>query len=196
MVIIAGLGNPGEEYEGTRHNAGYVAVQELCAKLGFDFMKEASQYRANMFLRKNIGDQEVVFSLPMGYVNNSGEVLRQVLDFYRDNISKDIWIIHDDTEVPFGEIRIKHGGTSGGHNGIKSIDEVIGNDYWRIRIGVGRPANREHDLAKYVLGKFTAKEQNDLPIIIDQAVSYLIKSLEEGKLTQQTFKKINAPKKD
>lgn len=187
MIILVGLGNPEEEYAETRHNTGYRVIIELCKKLGFDFLKDAKPYRANLFLKTDVTEQEVVFSLPLGYMNNSGHALKQLMDFYGDNTTKDLWVIHDDTEIPFGEVRIKSGGTSGGHNGIKSIDETIGQNYWRVRVGVGRPAHADHDLADYVLAGFSAKEKEQLPAVIDQVTSYLIKSIEVGKLETAKF---------
>ena len=185
MVIIAGLGNPGDEYIDTRHNVGYKIVLALCEKLGINFMRDAQQYRANKFLKTKIAEQEVAVCLPMGYMNNSGDILNQILDFFGDNTARDLWVIHDDTEIPFGQFRIKYGGTSGGHNGIKSIDDVIGANYWRIRVGVSR---KGEDLSKYVLSKFTADEEKALPTIIDQVTSHLLNSLEEGKLAAITIK--------
>lgn len=194
MYIIAGLGNPGDEFEGTRHNIGYAFVERFCASLGHDFFNDANTYRANKFLKTTIADQEVVFSLPLGYMNNSGEGISQIMNFYGDNKSKDLIVVHDDTEVPFGQVRIKYGGTSGGHNGIKSIDESVGADYWRVRIGIGRPGHVDHDMSDYVLGKFTAPQKETLDIVIDQTVTYLLKSLEEGKLKTITLNAKNAVK--
>ncbi|HSX42111.1 MAG TPA: aminoacyl-tRNA hydrolase [Candidatus Saccharimonadales bacterium] len=187
MLLIAGLGNPDEEYLKTRHNIGYRIIIALCEKLGHDFLKTAQTYRANQFLKMKAGEQDVVFCLPLGYMNNSGNALKQLMDFFGDNTTKDLWVVHDDTEIPFGTVKIKYGGTSGGHNGIKSIDEAIGEKYWRIRVGVGRPASKEHDLADYVLAGFPKAEQALLPTIIDQTVATLVKSIEEGKLETKTF---------
>ncbi len=187
MLLIAGLGNPDEEYLKTRHNIGYKIVIALCEKLGLNFLQDAQTYRANQFLKTKISEQDVVFCLPLGYMNNSGQAIKQLMEFYGDNTTKDLWVVHDDTEVPFGEIRVKFGGTSGGHNGIKSIDDTISPKFWRIRVGVGRPANPEHDLADYVLAAFSRSEQAMLPSVIDQTVGFLVKSIKEGKLETTTF---------
>lgn len=179
MIIIAGLGNPDDEYKDTRHNIGYVVVIELCKKLGIDFLKQANTYRANMYLKTDQSDTELVFCLPLGYMNNSGQAIRQVLDFYGDNTSKDLWVIHDDTEIPFGEVRVKFAGSSAGHNGVKSIDDTVGNKYWRIRIGVGRPKHPGYDLADYVLAPFSPDEKKQVPRVVDRVISYLIKSIQD-----------------
>lgn len=187
MIILAGLGNPDEEYRETRHNLGYKIVIELAKKLGQDFLTEANTYRANQYLKTKAGETEVVLTLPLGYMNNSGQALRQIMDFFGDNITKDLWVVHDDTDIPFGEVRIKLAGSSAGHNGIKSIDETIGNKYWRIRVGVGRPKNPAHDLADYVLAAFGKGEKEHLSTIIDRTAAYLLESLHIAKLESATF---------
>ncbi len=187
MVILAGLGNPEEEYRETRHNLGYKIVIELAKKLGQDFLTEANTYRANQYLKTTVGETETVLTLPLGYMNNSGQALRQIMDFYGDNITKDLWVVHDDTDVPFGEVRIKMAGSSAGHNGIKSIDEAIGNKFWRIRVGVGHPKRDGQDLADYVLAAFNKAEKEHLATIIDQTAAYLLESLNKGKLEPVTF---------
>ncbi|MEX1123891.1 MAG: aminoacyl-tRNA hydrolase [Patescibacteria group bacterium] len=187
MLVIAGLGNPTEEYKNTRHNIGYRIVIDLANKLGLNFLEDASTYRANMYFKTKRKDDEVVLTLPLGYMNNSGDAIRQVFDFYRDADTKDLWIIHDDTEIPFGEIRVKYAGTSAGHNGIKSIDKAIGNKYWRMRVGIGKPKYVGFDLARFVLSPFTDAEQDELATIIDQASSYLLKSLDKGTIESTTF---------
>jgi PTH1 family peptidyl-tRNA hydrolase len=187
MVIIVGLGNPTEEYKGTRHNLGYRIVKALSEKLNKDFDQDSVTYRANQYLKTKVEGKDVVLSLPLGYMNNSGDAVSQIFDFYRDAETKDLWIVHDDTEIPFGEIRVKYAGTSAGHNGVKSIDSSIGNKYWRMRVGVGRPKHEGFDLARYVLAKFTDEEQENLPAIIDQAATYLLKSLSKDNIEAVTF---------
>ena len=187
MLIVVGLGNPTEEYKGTRHNLGYRIVMDLADKLKKDFKEDSVVYRANQYLKTKVEDEEVVLSLPLGYMNNSGEAVSQIFDFYRDSEVKNLWVIHDDTDIPFGEIRVKYAGTSAGHNGIKSIDKSIGNKYWRMRVGVGKPKHAGFDLSRYVLSKFTDEEQETLPTIIDQAASYLLKSLSKGNIEPTTF---------
>jgi len=187
MIIIVGLGNPTEEYKGTRHNLGYRIVKALSEQLNKNFDNDSTSYRANQYLKTKLEDKDVVLSLPLGYMNNSGEAISQIFDFYRDAELKDLWVIHDDTEIPFGEIRVKYAGTSAGHNGVKSIDEAIGNKYWRMRVGVGRPKHDGFDLARYVLSKFTDEEQDELPNIIDQAATYLLKSLSKDNIEPISF---------
>ena len=187
MLIIAGLGNPTETYKNTRHNMGYEIVSAVAEKLGKNFSEDSTMYRANKYLTTKEGDNDIVLTLPLGYMNNSGEAIKQVFDFYRESEVKNLWIVHDDTDLPFGEVRVKYAGTSAGHKGVKSIDQSIGNKYWRMRIGVGRPKHEGFDLARYVLSKFTDEEKELLPSIIDLASTYLVKSLSKGKIESTKF---------
>ncbi|MDO8649856.1 MAG: aminoacyl-tRNA hydrolase [Candidatus Berkelbacteria bacterium] len=181
MIAIIGLGNPGEKYDNTRHNAGFLTIGRLAVKLGTE-LQESKKKPALMYARTT--DYELI--VPLTYVNNSGEAVAKVQQKHNVELN-DIWVVHDDTEIPFGEFRVKRGGTSGGHNGIKSIDEAIGADYWRIRIGVGRPENRNFDLADYVLSNFTSEEQKTLPSIIDQVTDYLVQSLKDKQIQAITL---------
>lgn len=159
MLAVVGLGNPGKEYTNTRHNVGTMVIEAL--------------------ENQEIGSNSCCLFKPDTYVNNSGEAVARLMR--EETITpEDIIVVHDDTEIPFGEIRVKFGGTSGGHNGIKSIDDAIGPDYWRVRVGVGRPENRNFDLADYVLAAFTAEELRQLPDIIDRVTEYLLESINEG----------------
>lgn len=187
MLIIAGLGNPTEEYKGTRHNIGYLIITALAEKIGKNFAEDSTVYRANQYLKTKEGDEDIVLTLPLGYMNNSGEAIKQVMDFYGSNETRKLWIVHDDTDLPYGQVKVKLAGTSAGHNGIKSIDEIIGNRYWRIRVGVGKPKHEGFDLARFVLSRFTEEEKEDLPTIIDQTSSYLVKSLSRGSLKTEKF---------
>jgi len=179
MILMVGLGNPGKKYEKTRHNIGFRVIEALADKLGLEFTESKSVPALYAWA----GQTELI--KPLTYVNESGQA---VVGASRKHHLEpdDIWVIHDDVEVPFGEVRVKQGGTSGGHNGIKSIDEAVGSDYWRIRVGVGRDANFR-ELSDYVLASFTKEEEAELPSIIDRTVSHLIQSVDEQKLTPITF---------
>ena len=149
MKLIVGLGNPGEKYKFNRHNIGFLAIDYLIDK--FRASKISSKFKGELY---KAGDY--LFLKPTTFMNLSGESVKLVKDFYKiDN--KDIIVIHDDIDLPLGALRFKRGGSSGGHNGLKSIDAHIGNDYWRIRIGVGRPENKE-EVVNYVLSNFSKDE--------------------------------------
>ena len=149
MKLIVGLGNPGKKYELNRHNVGFLAVDYLINK--FNASKVSSKFKGALY---KAGDY--LFLKPSTFMNLSGESVALVKNFYKlDN--KDIIVIHDDIDLKLGALRFKRGGSSGGHNGLKSIDKHIGNDYWRIRIGVGRPERKE-EVVNYVLSDFSKEE--------------------------------------
>lgn len=188
MIAIVSLGNPGRKYDRTRHNIGFRLADKLAANLHGEFDESAS-LRAEYF---KAGDVEIV--KPMTYVNESGLVVSKVKQKYGLD-HDEIWVIHDDVEIPFGEVRIKLGGGSAGHNGIKSIDEAIGPEYWRIRVGVGRPPAGEPkfaELSDYVLAPFTEEEEKQLGAVIDRVVSHLIQSINEQKLHPGSFNCLSA----
>ncbi|OGD60999.1 aminoacyl-tRNA hydrolase [Candidatus Berkelbacteria bacterium RIFCSPLOWO2_01_FULL_50_28] len=187
MIVIVGLGNPGQKYDKSRHNLGFVTIGATTNKLELELKK--SKFTSTMYARGD--DFELI--APLTYVNESGLAVAKVQQKHGVDIN-DIWVIHDDTEIPFGEVRVKRGGTSGGHNGIKSIDEAIGTDYWRIRVGVGRPENHEYDLADYVLAEFSAEESKLIPAIVDRVSDFLVQSIHNKELSAQTFNAKNEDK--
>lgn len=178
---IIGIGNPGSKYSHTRHNVGFRAIESLRVALGSHPWQDEREIEVASY-----PEHHFLLIKPKTYVNETGDAVGHWLK-YSPATPEHLWVIHDDVEVPFGEIRIKQGGTSGGHNGIKSLDEIIGADYWRIRIGVGRGQATSENLADYVLAPFTADEERELPNIIDRAVSHLIQSIDEQSLTPITI---------
>ncbi len=149
VKLIVGLGNPGREYEKNRHNAGFLALDYLIDK--FKASKISSKFKGELFKKENY-----FFLKPLTYMNLSGESVLLVKNFYKLN-NNNIIVIHDDIDLKLGALRFKRGGSSGGHNGLKSIDNLIGNDYYRIRIGIGRPEKKE-DVIDYVLSDFSEEE--------------------------------------
>ncbi|WP_456480138.1 aminoacyl-tRNA hydrolase [Nautilia sp.] len=149
MKLIIGLGNPGNKYKNNRHNIGFLAVDYLIQE--FSAGKISSSFKGDLFK-----SSEYLFLKPTTYMNLSGESAVLVKNYYKiDN--EDIIVIHDDIDLKPGALRFKRGGSHGGHNGLKSLDRHIGSDYYRIRIGVGRPERKE-DVVKYVLSDFSAEE--------------------------------------
>jgi PTH1 family peptidyl-tRNA hydrolase len=149
MKLIVGLGNPGSKYEFNRHNVGFLAVDYLIEE--FRANKESSKFKGELFK-----SNDFLFLKPTTYMNSSGESVVLVKNFYKLQ-NEDIIVIHDDIDLKVGALKFKRGGGSGGHNGLKSIDKMIGNDYYRVRIGVGRPENKE-EVINYVLSDFTKDE--------------------------------------
>jgi len=155
MKIIIGLGNPGRKYERTRHNAGFLAVDQIARDLRFSL----SQEKYHAFIGKcRIGDEDALVAKPQTFMNESGRSVGAVLR-YTYAKPADLIVVHDELDLPLGTVRVKTGGGHGGHNGLRSIIEHIGTpDFIRIRVGVGRPAPGR-DAADYVLSPFTAEER-------------------------------------
>lgn len=164
MKLIIGLGNIGKEYELTRHNVGFMVLDEY-SKNSFDFKFEAKM-KSSMAITI-INGEKVIFIKPTTYMNLSGEALRAVMNFYKIN-NDDILVIYDDMSMPTGKLRLRAKGSAGGHNGIKSIIAHLGTDsFKRIKIGIDKP---KYDVVDYVLGKFSNDEQASLNIGIEKAI--------------------------
>ena len=168
MKLVVGLGNKGREYENTRHNMGFLLVDRyLQYKNITDKFKE--KFNA-MYIETTINNEKVIFIKPMTYMNNSGIAVRAFVDFYKLN-SEDILVISDDLDLDLGKFRLRRNGSSGGHNGLKSIISHLGTDnFKRLRIGI---SNDEDDVINYVLSKFSKKELNEIDTMFDTLVDVL-----------------------
>lgn len=189
MFLIVGLGNPGELYKKTRHNAGFMAVDFISNRYNF-IWSHKSKFNTDV-ASGNIDDYKIVLCKPTTFMNLSGNAILSVMSYYKIERKKLI-VIHDDIDLDFGKIKCKIGGGSGGHNGLKSIDETIGSDYCRIRIGIGRPDHPNSDVSNYVLGNFSDAELLSLynkHEIISQNVNLLL-SFELEKFKAQVSKDI------
>ena len=157
MKLIVGLGNPGKEYETTRHNIGFMTIDKYADKLGVSITKE--KYNG-LYAETIINSEKVILLKPQSYINLSGEVIRRFIDFYKIDI-EDILIIHDDLDLEVGTYRVKQHGSSGGHNGLKNIELHLGTqEYKRIKIGISN--NKLMDTKDYVLGKISKEEQEKI----------------------------------
>ncbi|MBR1544735.1 MAG: aminoacyl-tRNA hydrolase [Alphaproteobacteria bacterium] len=156
MLLIVGLGNIGTEYENTRHNIGFMTVDKLKEDYDFPNFKEKNKY---FFTKKG----DIILAKPTTYMNLSGEAVLALSSLYKIK-PEDIIIIHDDLDLETGRIKIKQGGSNGGHNGLKSIDKTIGVNYHRVRIGIDHPRNftPKIDVVNYVLGKFKTEEKEKI----------------------------------
>ncbi len=151
MIIIAGLGNPGKEYVNTRHNAGFMAIDELARRHGIDVSEK--KHKALMG-KGSINGHKVILAKPQTYMNNSGESLRELFDYYKPDAETEIIVIYDDITLDVGGIRVRKKGSAGGHNGMKSIIAHLGTEnFQRVRVGIGEKPARM-DLADWVLGHF------------------------------------------
>lgn len=159
--LIVGLGNPGLQYENTKHNVGFLTIDKICEKLNLILNKEKFN---GLFAKIIINEKEVYIAKPYTYMNLSGNFVRDLCNFFKINI-KNIIVIYDDIDTEIGKIRVKPKGSAGGQNGIKNIIQLLGtNDIKRIRIGIGKP--EKMDLSSYVLSNFS-KEQK---LLIDKSI--------------------------
>ncbi len=160
-VLLVGLGNPGKEYDGTRHNVGFEAVDYFVDKHdemgGWNEKKSLKSFIAT----GQLGQTRVIAIKPTTFMNLSGEAVHAVMQFYKIPVNY-VVIVHDELDIKFGSIRTRVGGTAAGHNGIKSITELAGENTGRIRVGIGPKRPAQIDSADFVLGKFTATQQKQL----------------------------------
>lgn len=156
MFLIVGLGNPGREYISTRHNVGFMALDALSREYRLVF-HDKSKFNSQLAVGE-LNSNSVILCKPETYMNLSGEAVQPVSSYYKISLDK-IIVIHDDIDLPLGKIGYKIGGGAGGHNGLKSIDKHLGQNYHRIRIGIGRPEDQAYEISNFVLGKFSPEEE-------------------------------------
>ena len=182
--LIAGLGNPGPEYAGTRHNAGHMVADLLAERMGARFKAHRTR---NDVADGRLAGVPVTLAEPRTYMNLSGGPVAAIAAFYKIPPER-IVVIHDELDIPFGAVRIKFGGGDNGHNGLRSITQALGtNDYDRARFGIGRPPGRM-DAATYVLRDFSAAERKELPLLIDRCADAVETLLSKGlAVAQNTF---------
>jgi peptidyl-tRNA hydrolase, PTH1 family len=179
--LIVGLGNPGPQYAGNRHNVGYLCCDEIAGDLGVSFKRDRSRVLAATGM---LAGTSVVLAKPMSFMNASGGPVAAVRAFYK--IPNDrIIVIHDELDLPFGTVRLKLGGGDNGHNGLRSVTSSLGSrEYYRIRIGIGRPPGRM-DPADFVLRDFSPAERTELPEILGRAADSVRILLERGLAVAQ-----------
>ena len=189
MYLIAGLGNPGREYENTRHNAGFASIDRLAEKnhISIDMKKFQALCGTGY-----IGGQKVLLLKPQTYMNLSGESLRAACDFFKIDAEQELIVIYDDISLAPGQLRIRAKGSAGGHNGIKSIISHLGTQvFLRVKVGVGEKP-QGWDLADYVLGHFSKEEQQVMQESFDRAADAAAALLSEE--VQQVMNEYNTHK--
>lgn len=170
MKLIVGLGNPGREYENTRHNIGFQVLDMYAQFIGCSISK--SKF-SGLYGEFNLNGEKIILLKPQSYMNLSGEVVRKYVDFFKINLD-DILIIHDDLDLPVGNFRIKKKGSSGGHNGLKNIELHLGTqDYKRIKVGISN--DKKMDTKDYVLGQFSKEECT----LLDEVKSHVLSVLKD-----------------
>jgi peptidyl-tRNA hydrolase, PTH1 family len=175
MWLVVGLGNPGSEYERTRHNLGFLVIDELARRTG------AGPARVKLgaeVCEGTLAGDRLLFCKPMEYMNLSGEAVGRVAGFWKVAPGR-LLVVYDDLDLPFAQLRLSGGGGHGGHNGMRSIIATMGRDFFRVRIGIGRPHQAE-DAARRVLGGFSREEQKELPFLVAEASDAVELLLRQG----------------
>jgi PTH1 family peptidyl-tRNA hydrolase len=176
MWLIVGLGNPGSKYLFTRHNVGFMAIDVLAQSLGVKFQDKFK----SQFALSQLAGEDVALAKPQTFMNLSGESVQMISGFYKIGLEK-IIVLHDDLDQPFGQIRLHKNRGHGGHNGIKSITQLMGSmDYARIKIGVGRPPHPDFSVADYVLQNFSADEMKGLPPVLERSLDAAEAIMQKG----------------
>lgn len=165
-ALVVGLGNPGPEYERTRHNVGFLVADVLAERVGGRFAVHKKS--GADLLQARLDGRQVLIAKPRSYMNLSGRPVAALAKFFSVPLDQ-VLVVHDELDLPFGTIKLKQGGGEGGHNGLRSISQALtSKDYVRTRIGIGRPPGRQ-DPADYVLKPFAAPERKEVPVIVEQA---------------------------
>ena len=191
--LVVGLGNPGPEYAGNRHNVGAMAVEELAARDATGVAGSRASFKAHKArarvaeVRFRVPGPKVVLAVPSTYMNLSGGPVAGLMKYYNVPVER-LVVIHDELDIDAGLVRLKQGGGEGGHNGLRSVSQSIGSkDYVRVRVGIGRPPGRQ-DPADFVLKDFSKPERENLPFLLDEAADAVEALIDVGLLdAQQRF---------
>src|SRR6478752_374704 len=176
-ALVVGLGNPGPQYERTRHNVGFLVADVLAERGGGRF--SAHKKTGSDLLTARLDGRQVLLAKPRTYMNESGRPVAALARFFSVGVDE-VVVIHDDIDLDFGVVRLKQGGGEGGHNGLRSVSSALtSKEYLRVRVGVGRPPGRM-DAAAYVLKPFSAAERKELPLVFEQAADAVELLLQVG----------------
>lgn len=187
MKLVVGLGNPGAEYSQTRHNAGFLVLDELADRLGAGEWKSIRDFEADI-TEHGAGEGKVLLVKPTTYMNNSGRSVERLRAYYKCEPT-DIVCVHDELALPFGSVRTRLGGQAAGHNGVASLIHHLGTDqFWRVRVGVETEhPERSANPTGFVLGRFSDDEEPVLRAVVDRSAALLVESLSSGEFTETTL---------
>ena len=175
--LLVGLGNPGNQYENTRHNVGFLVADELAERQNAPIQRLKFKALTNLL---TISGEKVLVMKPVTYMNLSGEAVRQAVDFYKIPPER-VLVVSDDTALAVGRLRIRKGGSAGGHNGLKNIIQHLGTDQFpRVRVGVGEKPHPDYDMADWVLGKFRGEDKKAIDGAVKRAADAVECFLKEG----------------
>jgi len=183
-VLIVGLGNPGKKHAKTRHNIGFMVIDEFAKSNDFPIWKEDKKLKSEISMA-NLGQNRIILCKPQTFVNQSGEAVQAVQHFYKIGNSE-MLVIHDELALGFGQLRTRLGGSDAGHNGIKSLISYVDENFGRLRIGIGSDLASKTNAEKFVLSNFSKKEQANLPSIIREAIVLIPEFVYSGNLPHDT----------
>jgi len=183
-VLIIGLGNPGKQYGGTRHNIGFAVLDHFAQKNDFPKWIVKKDLKCEIS-SANLGENRVILCKPTTFMNLSGEAAQAIQHFYRV-YNQNTLAVYDELAIPFGQLRTRLGGSDAGHNGVKSLIQHLGEDFGRLRIGVGSERLEKVENSDFVLGKFSKEEQGVLPKILQEANALITEYVFGGKLPHDT----------
>ena len=181
MRLIVGLRNPGSDYQGSRHNLGYEVLVALAGRLGVKLKRGPLRVRSEV---ASVPGRELVLASPNTFMNDSGRAVGSLRSYYKID-SEDLLVLHDDIDLAFGRLRLQKAGGSGGHNGIRSLEQHLGTkDFWRLKLGVGRPPGNQ-DPAQYVLRRFTKDERSEVDLLVGDGADVVGRWLEDPPRAQE-----------
>ncbi len=183
-ILVVGLGNVGKEYDGTRHNIGFAAIDRFAADNDFPAWIEKKDLKCHL-ASKTLGDTKVHIIKPTTLMNLSGEAVQAVAHFYKIQL-QNIVVVHDELDIPFGQIRTRMGGSAAGHNGVKSVSQHLGEEYGRIRIGIGPKTPEQIDSADFVLASFSKDQQTHLKNLTREVSTILTEYTATNQLPHET----------
>ena len=167
MFLLAGLGNPGPKYAGNRHNVGFMALDAVCRRHRLGPLRRRFQ---SLAAEGEIAGEKVIALFPETYMNESGRAVSEAMRFYKIPLDR-VFVFHDELDLPPAKVRLKKGGGNAGHNGLRSITAQCGNDYWRVRLGIGHPGDKQM-VMPYVLGDFAKSEKGWVDAVCDACADF------------------------
>ena len=184
MKLLFAQGNPGTDYERTRHNVGFVVLDEFARTHSAAFQPK-DKFKA-LVAEANIDGEKVLLAKPQTFYNETGQSARAIVDFYKLDPASDVLVIHDELALPFGTLRTRRQGSDAGNNGIKSLNAHLGQNYHRLRIGIWNESRDQRGDVDFVLGKFSPDEAVQLPVVVSKA-THLIDQFIAGQLEHTTI---------
>ncbi len=183
-ILFVGLGNPGEEYAHTRHNAGFMCIDEFARKNHFDPWISKKDLKCEL-AQANLGETKVILCKPQTFMNLSGEAVQAVQHFYKLHNQITV-VVHDELDITFGQVRMRVGGSAAGNNGVKSVSQHIGEDYGRVRVGIGPKQPEQMDTADFVLQNFSKDQQANLSAMAREVCAILSEYAYGSLVTPET----------